>query len=201
MWLRSKTPCVRYQNRFKPWLRWFIRQWLFYWFILWDWYIFSINDENGLFFRPDCSSLCITNSHSHEHPCNKGHKNVLHASLAYSGDFVIFPARTFHWGYYNSNVKKTFNTAQLFAVFKSQYHTHNSWKGTNESLRFYEVQNVLPEKFIGLSNDLLAYWDEHSHLLSFLHQITTRTLKSTLNQTELSPWAWLHAWYALRSGT
>ena len=31
----------------------------------------------------------------------------------------------------------------------------------NESLRFYEVQNVLPEKFIGLSNDLLAYWDEH----------------------------------------
>jgi hypothetical protein len=58
--------------------------------------ILSINDENGLFFRPDCLSLCITNSDSHEHPCNKGHKKVLHASLDYSGDFVIFPARTFH---------------------------------------------------------------------------------------------------------
>jgi hypothetical protein len=56
----------------------------------------SINNENGSFFRPDCSSMCITNSHSHDHPCNKGHKNVLHASLSYSRDFVIFPARTFH---------------------------------------------------------------------------------------------------------
>ena len=73
--------------------------------------ILSNNDENGLFFRPDCSSMCITNSNSHDHPCNKGHQNVLHASLSYSGDFVIFPARTFHRGYYNSKVKKTFITA------------------------------------------------------------------------------------------
>ncbi len=58
--------------------------------------VLSIKNENGLFFRPDCSSMCITNSHSHDHPCNKRHKNVLHASLAYSRDFVIFPARTFH---------------------------------------------------------------------------------------------------------
>ena len=123
--------------------------------------VLSIKNENGLFFRPDCSSMCITNSHSHDHPCNKGHKNVLHASLSYSGSFVIFPAKTFHRGYYNSKVKKTFITAQLFSVFKSQYHARNSRKGMNESLRFYEVQNVLPEKFIGLSNDLLAYWDEH----------------------------------------
>jgi hypothetical protein len=35
----------------------------------------SINDENGLFFRPDCSSMCITNSHIPQHPCNKGHQN------------------------------------------------------------------------------------------------------------------------------
>jgi hypothetical protein len=121
----------------------------------------SINDENGLFFRPDCSSMCITNSHIPRNPCNKGHQNVVHASLNFSGDFVIFPARTFHRGYYNSNVKKTFITAQLFAVFKSQYHIHNSRKQVNESLRYYEVQNVLPETFRGLSNDLLAYWDEH----------------------------------------
>ena len=52
-------------------------------------------------------------------------------------------------------------------MFKSQYHTHNSWKGTNESLRFYEVQNVLPKIFIGLSNDLLAYWDEHYQSSTF----------------------------------
>jgi hypothetical protein len=43
----------------------------------------------------------------------------------------------------------------------SHNHTRNSWKGKNESLQFYEVQNVLPGKFVGLSNDLLAYWDEH----------------------------------------
>jgi hypothetical protein len=64
--------------------------------------LLSTNDENGLFFWPDCSSMYITNSHIPEHPCNKGHQNVLHASLNCSGDFVIFPARTFHRGYYNS---------------------------------------------------------------------------------------------------
>jgi hypothetical protein len=89
--------------------------------------LLSINDENGLFFRPDWSSMCITNSHIPEHPSNKGHQNVLHASLACSGDLIIVPASS-------SNVKKTFITAQLFAVFKSPYHTRNSQKGVNESL-------------------------------------------------------------------
>jgi len=121
----------------------------------------SVGDENGLFFRPDCSSMCITNNNFHAHPCNQGHKNVIHVPLNCPGDFVLFPARAFHRGYYNSKVKKTFITAQLFAVFKSQYHTRNSRKEMSESLRYYELQHVLPSKFNGLSNDLLAYWDEH----------------------------------------
>jgi hypothetical protein len=122
--------------------------------------ILSINDENGLFFRPDCTSLCITKSDNHDHPCHKGHTNVLHASLNRSGDYVLFPAMTFHRGYYNPQVDKTFITAQLFAVLKSPYMSRQSRKSWNDS-RFYKVQGVLPEKLSSLREDLLAYWDEH----------------------------------------
>ncbi len=79
----------------------------------------AISDENSLFFRPDCTSLCITKSDNGNEPCHKGHTNVVHASLNSSGRYVLFPAMTFHRGYYNSQVEKIFLTAQLFAVFKS----------------------------------------------------------------------------------
>ena len=71
----------------------------------------SIDVENGLFFRPDCTSLCITKSDSADRPCHKGHTNVVHASLNSAGDYVLFPATTFHRGYYNNQVNKTFITA------------------------------------------------------------------------------------------
>ena len=83
--------------------------------------LLSINDENGLFFRPDWSSMCITNSHIPEHPSNKGHQNVLHASLACSGDLIIVPASSSnvkHWlGICATSVKRN----KWFARFAVTY--------------------------------------------------------------------------------
>ena len=120
----------------------------------------AINDENGLFFRPDCTSLCITKSDNGDQPCHKGHTNVVHASLNSTGQYVFFPAMSFHRGYYNSQAEKIFITAQLFAVFKSPHISRHSRRIWNDS-RFYQVQGVLPEKLGLLRDDLLAYWDEH----------------------------------------
>ena len=69
-------------------------------------------DENGLFFRPDCSSLCMTMQHNNATPCRLGHDRVLHARLTNVGTHVLFPSMCYHRGYYNTNtkVKKTFLT-------------------------------------------------------------------------------------------
>ncbi len=76
-------------------------------------------NKNGLFFRPDCTSYCVTKSDNVVNPCNKFHCNVIHVPLNDPGEYVIFPSTTYHRGYYNSDSKKTFFTAQLFAVYKS----------------------------------------------------------------------------------
>ena len=88
----------------------------------------SIDDENSLFFHPDCTSLCITKSDSADRPWHKGHTNVVHASLNSADQYVHFPAKTFHWGYYKNQVNMTVITAQLFAVFKSTQSVQQSRK-------------------------------------------------------------------------
>ena len=52
--------------------------------------------KNGLVFRPECTSLCITKNDSADHPCSKKHTNVMHAPLDSAGQYVLFPAMSFH---------------------------------------------------------------------------------------------------------
>ena len=47
------------------------------------------DDENGLLFRPDCSSLCMTLQHESSTPCHLGHERVLHARLTHVGRYVL----------------------------------------------------------------------------------------------------------------
>jgi hypothetical protein len=74
---------------------------------------------NGLFFRPDCSSYCMTQIHNADNPCHQQHPNVIHVPLNDPGEYVIFPATTYHRGYYQDAIQQTFFTAQLFAEYKS----------------------------------------------------------------------------------
>ena len=77
------------------------------------------DDYNGLLFRPDCSSHCMTRQDKGSSPCHLGHERVLHARLTNIGTYVLFPSMCFHCGYYitDKEVTMTFLTAQLFASF------------------------------------------------------------------------------------
>ena len=92
------------------------------------------------------------------YPCHKGHDNVIHVPLNQPGEYVMFPSNTYHRGYYNSTIQKTFFTAQLFAEYKSSDDIHVS---RNDNSQFYQLKHVLPCKLTALSNDLRYYWDIH----------------------------------------
>jgi hypothetical protein len=124
------------------------------------------DNENGVLFRPDCSSLCMTMQHENIMPCHLGHQCVLHARLTHVGRYVLFPSMCYHRGYYNTDteVKKTFLTAQLFASFGQSSYSCSSRAKWNSWLDFY---HLLPEKFSELRHDLHAYWDDHYPALRF----------------------------------
>ena len=72
--------------------------------------MYFIPQENGLYFRPDCTSECMTGWHTFP-PCKDGHECTIHVPLNNIGDYVMFPSATFHWGYYNEDCWKVFITA------------------------------------------------------------------------------------------
>jgi len=75
------------------------------------------------------------------YPCHKGHDNVIHVPLNEPGEYVLFPSTTYHRGYYNMTIQKTFFTAQLFAEYKSSDDIHVSKKDNSQ---FYQSKHVLP---------------------------------------------------------
>lgn len=141
------------------------------------------DDENGLFFRPDCTSYCMTKTNNGDKPCHQNHPNVVHASMNNPGQYVLFPANCFHCGYYNTNVRKIFITAQLFAVFNSRVtscHSRKDWHNSD----FYQVQTLLPRTLHALKDDLLLTGMTAIPLQSFHQPNSTRILKLISNQTE-----------------
>lgn len=97
------------------------------------------DNYNGLFFRPDCSSSCMTSQESGTTPCYLGHKRVLHTRLNGVGMYVLFPSMCFHRGYYsteNTEVTTTFLTAQLFASFGEKRISRKKWNARTD---FYRV--------------------------------------------------------------
>jgi hypothetical protein len=91
-------------------------------------------------------------------PCHHGHATIIHVPLNDPGEYVMFPSTTYHRGYYNSKIQKTFFTAQLFAEYKSSDDIHVS---RTDNSQFYQLKHVLPCKLTALSNDLRCYWDIH----------------------------------------
>ncbi len=77
--------------------------------------IVTFVDGNGLIFAPRCDGECFTSRKEKkcDHPVNK----VL---LDNVGEYVVFPSRWYHHGYYNIKSDKVFYTAQLFAMGSSK---------------------------------------------------------------------------------
>jgi hypothetical protein len=88
--------------------------------------------------RPEDPSVADNNQaeSSHQEPSadtnesssrfSLGHEHILHTSLTAVGQYVLSPSKCYHRGYYNTDtkVKKTFVTAQLFAIFRSSNSSH-----------------------------------------------------------------------------
>ena len=102
------------------------------------------------------------------YPCHKGHDNVIHVPLNEPGEYVMFPSNTYHRGYYNSTIQKTFFTAQLFAEYKSSDDIHVS---RNDNSQFYQLKHVLPCKLTALSNETESGPRDHGQRLVLSRRI------------------------------
>ena len=54
------------------------------------------SNQNGLMFRPSCSSFCMTKTMDVTNPCKFPHNDVIDVVLNNPGNYVIFPASTYH---------------------------------------------------------------------------------------------------------
>jgi len=69
-------------------------------------------EGTGLNFAPKCDNFCFISRTVCQHIKN----NVPISNL---GDYVVFPSKCFHQGYFKSNSDMVFVTAQLFASIRS----------------------------------------------------------------------------------
>jgi hypothetical protein len=111
---------------------------------------------NGLNFRPSCDSFCMTRCTEVATPCNKNHSDQLTVYLNHSGEYVLFPSKTYHRGFY-SNSDTTLFTAQLFARYKSN-DSHRSQRAQLHDV-YYKHQKLEHETVTELCKDLILYWD------------------------------------------
>ena len=86
-----------------------------------------------------------------DNPCHQRHPNVIHVPLNDPGEYVIFPATTYHRGYYNGEIQQTFFTAQLFVEYKS---SDDILTSRIDHSQYYQLKRVLPCKVTALFNDL-----------------------------------------------
>jgi hypothetical protein len=115
-------------------------------------------NQNGLMFRPSCSSLCMTKTTDMMNPCKFPHNDVIDVVLNNPGDYVIFPASTYHRGYYNHHSHNTFLTAQFFSNYKSR-DGHCPIRMMQSD--HYHSLHFDPAIVVGLFNDLRHYWDTY----------------------------------------
>jgi hypothetical protein len=111
-----------------------------------------LGDDNRLIFLPRCIGECF-NSRTEkgcDNPVNK-------VALDNVGEYVVFPSRWFHHGYYNIRSNKVFYTAQLFAMGSSK---PEAWQNITRKVNKNMIQGHLPElKLRELTEDLRDNWD------------------------------------------
>ena len=116
-------------------------------------------DENGLIFAPTC------------HPSNNGiekcfdscrNKLCSHKTdnvpLNHVGQYVIFPSRWWHRGYYEIRSEKMYYTAQLFCVAAQD---PESWcNQTRKQNRNMKIGRIPEMQMHDVSRDITQNWDE-----------------------------------------
>jgi hypothetical protein len=112
----------------------------------------TFGDSNGLIFAPKCNGECLTSRKEKkcDHPVNT-------VALDIVGDYVVFPSRWYHHGYYNIKSNKVFYTAQLFdkGSFKPETWQNITRKVNTDMIQGHVAESQLRE----LTEDLHDNWD------------------------------------------
>jgi len=108
-------------------------------------------EGTGLNFAPKCNNFCFTSRTVCDHIKNNVPINNL-------GDYVLFPSKCFHQGYFNSNVDMVFVTAQLFARPTISIASDQLTRSHTKKLDFIR-NNLNNETVTALSNDILQNWN------------------------------------------
>jgi hypothetical protein len=114
--------------------------------------IVTFVEGNGLIFAPRCNGECSTSRKEKkcDHPVNK-------VSLDNVGEYVVFPSRWYHHGYYNIKSDKVFYTAQLLAMGSSK---PEAWQNITRKVNRDMIQgHVAESKLKELTEDLRYNWD------------------------------------------
>ena len=121
--------------------------------------ILNINhssDGNGIMFAPMCKadfdSKCFTSSN--EKICEH---NVNAVKLDMVGDFLVFPSRFFHRGYYTIASNMTYYTSQLFCKISDN---PEAWQNVTRKVNQSTMQGRVEESWLAqLMQDICNNWD------------------------------------------
>jgi hypothetical protein len=119
-------------------------------------WLLGIIDGNGIILAPMCKGdgdeKCFTSSNDKQ--CDH---TVTIIKLDEVGDYLVFPSRFYHLGYYTITSNKTYYTAQLFCKATESC---NAWQNVTRKVN----QNVIPGCVIDLrlthlTQDIRNNWD------------------------------------------
>ena len=114
------------------------------------------SDGNGIMFAPMCKadvdSKCFTSSN--DKICDH---HVMEVELGIDGDYVVFPSRWYHRGYYNISSNMTYYTAQLFCKISDK---PEAWQNVTRKVNHITVQGRVEESWLAqLTQDICHNWD------------------------------------------
>jgi len=73
------------------------------------------------------------------------------------GDYVVFPSRWYHRGYYNISSNMTYYTAQLFCKISDK---PEAWQNVTRKVNHITVQGCVQESWLALlTQDICHNWD------------------------------------------
>ena len=123
------------------------------------------SDGNGIMFAPMCKAdvdgkcFMSTNEKMCEHKVNA-------VELDTVGDFIVFPSRFYHHGYYRIASNMTCYMAQLFCKISDN---PEAWQNVTRKVNQITVQGCVEESWLAqLMQDICNDWDTTYSVNAFL---------------------------------
>jgi hypothetical protein len=118
--------------------------------------LYNLSNGNGIMFAPMCKAdvdgKCFTSTNEKicEHKVNAVKLDTL-------GDFVVFPSRFYHRGYYWITFDMTYYTAHLFCKISDN---SEAWQNVTSKVNQIMIQGCVQESWLTqLTQDIHDNWD------------------------------------------